>query len=1264
MQHRHINIFLSSTFRDMHSERDYIKKYVIPQLRNELQPYGITIDITDLRWGIDTTEDDEDLRESKVLHVCMDAIRKNRPYFIGLLGNRYGWVPSEQRTQRLIDTMGTSEREYFKMLEDRSVTEMEMLFGALADSELLKHSYFFLRDEKVYDQIPEPFRNDYIETEEARIEKLKSLKHKVISYLEKHSADYNVFTYETKWDETKECLVSFQDFGAQLKKVLLDDILNGHDRVSDVTPEEYEDKILDSVVYQRTSSFCGREEILNRLKKHFSSFTTGDNINGFFLTGFSGCGKTSIFCKLYEDLKAGGEYIVLAHAAGQTTASRSPEMMLKRWNSQLRKSLCISNKSSEDEQEEFNILIIKAFHKGIKPIILIDSYDSFEWGYYSSEREDALRNLSFIPKYIPFVCTTLPGFSESAVTSNSSYSTIELEHFTRDEATQLIHKTLSQSLKELPGSALDVILSKQTPEGEFAFTSPLWLRIALSILDELGNKDFVEINKEAISRDDMKISSYIQRLADNFNPTPEGIFSQYLELSGSYFNKRIVMDAMLGAVISSSGISTYEISKLCGNEWDELEFESFAHWARPFFVQNEFTGRWNLNHDILKKVLSGRDENVISQMRGKYISILKDNLNSPDTCNELLCQLINHKDVATLMEVQDQISKIFNYPVYNAVYRLHGSMITTKAVEDFIATVAREHSDNEELLYITYCLAENCSPSSGTVEECLLLYKALLENLPESFVYSSDRSKFITLTDIYKSLVYHARDISAYEEWNKIMNEFLVIYNRNKEINRSLFENYFAATNLAYIFTCWADIYPLLRWRMPNSTHQELAEKSTEQIVWIINEIAWLNSIKKLDDDIIDGLEPAKNFYTEEQIKRIEAAMQGISPSFKINTEQPKREDDSGWIAHCLNEYEKRKEEEKRIFEEKLQSKNAKESARRLEEYINENIKNRSDDNLDEYVKLYMRHAELLISEGNKDLGLESMRICAGFVVNHAMHFQEMYDKEHRNDIITNNINSRMLSPVVEIVNWFAKNGEVDLAVRTMENLWHKGLVKFAFTPSGDGARKVMTMLINVYRNLGKMQRAEDFMEGCYEFFFLNPMPPEDVHINPANDAQLYCNLILANGQTQKCQEIVDRINDWPNFRYYDGELFGDYIAVRCFEDDWSIVAKIGTHKDSYKWGYADEDGNEVIAPTFDEATYFSDDRAMVGMGNPDKTTHYAVYGMKYGYIDRSGAVVIPIEYEYASAFYNGEALVCKAGEFYYIDINGNKTRKYNPLNL
>ena len=561
-------------------------------------------------------------------------------------------------------------------------------------------------------------------------------------------------------------------------------------------------------------------------------------------------------------------------------------------------------------------------------------------------------------------------------------------------------------------------------------------------------------------------------------------------------------------------------------------------------------------------------------------------------------------------------------------------------------------------------MTESCSPSSGTPEECLLLYKTLLANLPESFAYSCDRSKFITLTEIYRSLVYHALNINAYEECNKIMDEFLVIYNRNKEHDKSVFESYSIVENIGYIFTSWSHVYPSLRWRMPESTHRDLAEKSTVRMVWVINEIAWLNSIYKLSDHVIDSLKPSKNFYTVEQIKRIEAAMQSLDPTIEIRTEQPARKDDSDWISQCLNEYEKRKEEEKRIFEEKLSSKNAKESAKRLEEYISENIKNSCDDNIDGYVKMYIRHTELLISEGDKDIALESMKICAAFAVNHVMHFQEMYDNEHRHDVITNNIHNRMIAPVLEIVNWYAQKGEVDLAVQTMERIWHKGLVKFAFKPSSDGARKVMNMLINVYRNLGRIQRAVDFMEGCYEFFFLNPMPPEKADVNPANDGQLYCNLVLANGQMEKCQEIVDRINDWPNFSYYEGDLFGDYVAVRAFEDDWSMVAKVGTHKDSYKWGYVDEQGNEVIAPTFDEATYFSDDRAMVGMGNPDKTAHYAVYGMKYGYIDRSGDVVIPIEYEYASAFYKGEALVCKAGEFYYIDINGNKTRNYNPLNI
>ena len=43
----------------------------------------------DLRWGV--TE--EQARRGEVLPICLAEIERCRPYLIGLLGERYGWVP-------------------------------------------------------------------------------------------------------------------------------------------------------------------------------------------------------------------------------------------------------------------------------------------------------------------------------------------------------------------------------------------------------------------------------------------------------------------------------------------------------------------------------------------------------------------------------------------------------------------------------------------------------------------------------------------------------------------------------------------------------------------------------------------------------------------------------------------------------------------------------------------------------------------------------------------------------------------------------------------------------------------------------------------------------------------------------------------------------------------------------------------------------------------------------------------------------------------
>lgn len=88
---RAIRVFVSSTFRDMHDEREELIKRIFPQLRKLCESRGVVWSEVDLRWGIP----DEAKAEGQVLPICLAEIQRCRPYFIGLLGERYGWVPEE-----------------------------------------------------------------------------------------------------------------------------------------------------------------------------------------------------------------------------------------------------------------------------------------------------------------------------------------------------------------------------------------------------------------------------------------------------------------------------------------------------------------------------------------------------------------------------------------------------------------------------------------------------------------------------------------------------------------------------------------------------------------------------------------------------------------------------------------------------------------------------------------------------------------------------------------------------------------------------------------------------------------------------------------------------------------------------------------------------------------------------------------------------------------------------------------------------------------
>lgn len=133
---RVIRVFVSSTFRDMQAEREELIKHIFPQVRKLCESRGVVWGEVDLRWGIT----DEATAEGKVLPICLEEIKRCRPYFIGLLGERYGWVPEEIPPDLIAREPWLTEHL------QHSVTELEILHGVLNNPEMADHTFFYLRD--------------------------------------------------------------------------------------------------------------------------------------------------------------------------------------------------------------------------------------------------------------------------------------------------------------------------------------------------------------------------------------------------------------------------------------------------------------------------------------------------------------------------------------------------------------------------------------------------------------------------------------------------------------------------------------------------------------------------------------------------------------------------------------------------------------------------------------------------------------------------------------------------------------------------------------------------------------------------------------------------------------------------------------------------------------------------------------------------------------------------------------------------------------
>ena len=419
-----ISIFISSTFLDMDMERDYLKYYVLPRLETEFSAYRLSFQLIDLRWGVVTSGiEQEQEKQAAVLNVCFNEIKRSRPYFIGLIGERYGWIPPTQSIKEVMSRLNDEERMLFEQTEDTSITELEMQFGGLGTPELLQNSLFYFRDPQSYVHMDEKTRQCYSDlarlegckTQRKIAQKLTNLKEKIRTKFSEAGLEDSVHKYMLEW--TGDGFKGLDAWGEQVfndlkKKLLKHEIANRKRIVND--KDKQEEEAFRLFVSKHIEQFTGRRPLIKRyidcflqqLQTEFPNdfyegkwgdgyeFRTWTDSNSDYhhslLTGRSGKGKSSLFCLLYDHLNKHlpVNVILLGHSAGVTPESCRLYSMFRRFCKQLAQRMHIDYTVPDADKEsisqytqhlrnDFDKLCQAAAKRNLHVAIMIDALDRF-----------------------------------------------------------------------------------------------------------------------------------------------------------------------------------------------------------------------------------------------------------------------------------------------------------------------------------------------------------------------------------------------------------------------------------------------------------------------------------------------------------------------------------------------------------------------------------------------------------------------------------------------------------------------------------------------------------------------------------------------------------------------------------------------------------------------------------------------------------------------------------------------------------------------
>jgi len=567
---RQIRVFISSTFRDMQEERDYLVKFIFPQLRKICEQRGVTWSEVDLRWGIT----DEQSAEEQVLPICLEEIQRCRPYFIGILGERYGWIPNKVNSELI-------ERQPWLVEHlDHSVTELEILHGVLNNPEMAGRALFYFRDPSYIQNLPIDCRKDFSEDLSAmEIEKYGQ------EEAQKRAVDRRTKLIALKEHIRKSGQPLKEGFHdpQQLGAWVLNDMTAIIDRIypegSQPTPLKLEGREHETFAVNRAKVYIGGEKYFKKLDEHMANTKVP-----LVVLGESGIGKSALLANWgLKYRKEHPDELVLMHFIGASAASSDWAAMLRRILSELQERFDIQGEIPTDVnalREVFPDWLLTASQKG-QVLLILDALNQLE------DKQGA-QELTWLPMEFPenvrVILSTLSGKTLDSL-NKRGYPVLSVEPLTQKEREEFVNLFLAQYSKQLNSQQVRKIV--EDPK----FSNPLGLRI---VLDELRQFGFHEKLDETIQH-------YLN--ADSIIGLLELVFKR-CEKDFETERPGLVKDTLCNLWAARQGLSEAELLDLLGNEEKPLAQRIWSplHLALEESLM-EHSGLINFSHEYIRQAV-------------------------------------------------------------------------------------------------------------------------------------------------------------------------------------------------------------------------------------------------------------------------------------------------------------------------------------------------------------------------------------------------------------------------------------------------------------------------------------------------------------------------------------------------------------------------------------------------------------------------------------------------------------------------------------